>query len=73
MKKTAPHEQGAAEIGVKCWKGEPGPKGVIDTNYRFKTEPLSSEDLAELLREMQESMRQALPLVLGGEDRLKEG
>ena len=61
MKKTAPQEQGAAESGAKCWNGEPGPIGVIDPNYQFKTEPLSPEDLAELLGEMQVSIRQVLP------------
>ena len=36
-----------------CDKGDPGPKGMIDPNYQFKTDPLSPEYLAELLQEMQ--------------------
>lgn len=40
-----------------CWKGDPGPEGVgmIDPNYQLNTDPLSPEDLAALLQEMQAS------------------
>lgn len=67
MKKTAPQEQGAEENGVNCWKGEPGQIGVADPDYQFKTEPLSPEDLAELLEGMQESMRLVPHPLLAGE------
>ena len=72
MKKTAPQEQGAEENGVNCWKGEPGQIGVADPDYQFKTEPLSPEDLAELLEGMQESMRLVLPPMLAGESCQRE-
>lgn len=58
--KTAPQIQGAE--GVKCWKGEPGPEGVIEEGYKFKTDFGSDEDRAALVAGIQESMRREMQL-----------
>lgn len=42
-----------------CWKGEPGERGMVDPNYRFKLENALHEDpnfIKELIADMQKKL-----------------
>lgn len=42
-----------------CWKGEPGERGRVDPNYRFKLETAPHEDpnfIKELIADMQKKL-----------------